>query len=171
MYIKGVGFDRYTVSLRYYFLSSKYFGAHHGSFHAKIRTMNTKHDQLQWHFTPPISFRAWNRKHRFPNWKCLNGLSKSLAANVFHPTETNPVQINQVVQKSFAQDDRRGLHADTVCKPSFHVLWWLTSNSWHIHYIPACWAQIALKWWQLQDSQRGIWAFWQQVAFHLYWES
>lgn len=88
-----------------------------------------------------------------------------------HPTATNPVQTNQVMQKSSALEDGGGLHTDTVGEPSFHVLGWLTSNFWHIHYIPACRLQIVLKRWQLQDSQRGMWPFWQQVAFQLYWES
>lgn len=107
----------------------------------------------------------------FPHWKYLNGLSKSLS-------EIRPIQQQQTLCKQIKwcrnplhKNDRGGLHADTVGEPSFHVLGWLTSNFWHIHYIPACRLQIALKWWQLQDSQRGIWPFWQQVAFHLYWES
>lgn len=138
-----------------------------GYFHYKPTT-DPHHHQLPWHFTPPIiTWRAWNQKPYFSTLKIFEWAVKKPLRNTPHPTATNPVQTNQVVQKSFAQDDRGGLHADTVGEPSFHVLGWLTSNFWHIHYIPACRLQTALKWWQLQDSQRGIWPFWQQVAFHL----
>ena len=64
----------------------------------------------------------------FSTVKIFERAVKKPLRNTPHPTATNPVQTNQVVQKSSARDDRGGLHADTVGEPSFHVLGWLTSN-------------------------------------------
>ena len=64
----------------------------------------------------------------FSTLKIFEWAVKKPLRNTPHPTATNPVQTNQVVQKSFAHDDRGGLHADTMGEPSFHVLRWLTSN-------------------------------------------